>query len=162
MVENHKSDSEFTILRVEESYRVRIPQPLLRHLSWIVGDKPVSGWLLLANPGRCRLLSAPEVEEDPNLKSLLARIAVGSGVALTSALDFHDEVSVALATRLMAVQITPPDPGWRLTLPRPIAAIMRIRPKESELAARYIQNHIEFWTLDTLRAAVSTPLLDLL
>jgi hypothetical protein len=162
MVERHQSDSEFSILKVEESYRIRLPQPLLRHLGWVTGDKPVSGWLLLANPGRCRLLSASEVEEDPGLKSLLARIAVESSVALTSALEFHDEVSVALATRLMPVQITPPDPGWRLTLPRPIAAIMRVRPKESELAARFIQSHIELWTIEMLRSAVAHPFLEVL
>lgn len=162
MVERYESNSEFSILKVEESYRIRLPQPVLHHLPWVAGDKPVSGWLLLANPGRCRLLSASEVQEDLSLRSLLARITVGSGVALASVLDFHDEVSVALSTRLMPVQVTPPEPGWRLTLPRPIAAIMRVRPKESELAARFIQNHIEFWTIEALRSAVSTPLLDLL
>jgi|SRR5271170_2492331 len=162
MVERPQPDSEFSILRVEESYRIRLPQPLLRRLGWVTGDEPVSGWLLLANPGRCRLLSASEVEEDPDLKSLLARIAVESGLGLKSALEFHDEVSVALTTRLMPVQITPPDPGWRLTLPRPIAAIMRVRPKESDIAARFIQNHIELWTIEMLRSAVSPSLLDIL
>ncbi|MGA9542278.1 MAG: hypothetical protein WBQ85_01830 [Candidatus Sulfotelmatobacter sp.] len=108
------------------------------------------------------MLSASEVQEDPALKSLLARIAVESSVGLNGTLEFHDEASVALTTRLMPVQITPPDPGWRLTLPRPIAAIMRVKPRESDLAARFVQNHLELWTIEMLRSAVSLPLLDIL
>jgi hypothetical protein len=162
MVEGHQPDLEFSVLRVEDSYRVRLPQPLLRRVSWIKGDKPIPGWLLLANPGRCRLLAAAEVDEDSSLRLLRERITAESRIPFTSALEFRDQVSMALAVRLLPIQITPPDPGWRLTLPRPIAAIMQVRPGESELAAGFIQNHIEFWTMETLRSAVSTPLADLL
>jgi hypothetical protein len=73
-------------------------------------------------------------------------------------LEFQDEVSAALAFRLMAVEITPRKPGWRLTIPRPVAAIMNIRPKDSDIAALFLQKHIELWTIDALRSAVNMPL----
>lgn len=161
MVENQPK-LEFAILRVEESYRIRLPQPLSRRVAWITGSEPVPGWLLVGSPGRCRLLAASEVGNDPNLQSLRTRIATEASTRGTNRLEFHDEVSVALAARLLEVQITPPEPGWRLTLPRPIAAIMQVRPKESDVAAVFVQEHIEIWTIETLRSSVSRSLTEIL
>lgn len=153
---------EFSILRVEESYRIRLTQPLIRRVAWITGAEPVSGWLLMGDPGRCRLLSASEVGSDPHLQSLKMRIIAEANTRSTNLLDFHDEFSVALAVRLLEVQITPPEPGWRLTLPRPIAAIMQVRPKESDVAGVFFQEHIEIWTVETLRSSVARPLTEIL
>jgi hypothetical protein len=150
------------IIRVEESYRIRLPQSLLRKAGWITGERPLTGWLLVGSPGRCRLLSAAEVENDPSLVSLRARIAAELNAPGTNALEFHDAVLVALTLRLLPVQITPPDPGWRLTIPRPIAAGMQVRPGESDIAAIFFQGHIEFWTIETLRAAETLPLTQIL
>jgi hypothetical protein len=161
MVDSHPK-LEFAILRVEESYRIRLTQPLLRRVAWITGGEPVSGWLLVGSPGRCRLLSASEVGSDPHLQSLKMRITAEANTRSASPLDFHDEVSVALAARLLEVQITPPEPGWRLTIPRPIAAIMQIRPKESEVAGVFVQEHIELWTIETLRSSVARALTEIL
>ncbi|MFY9741090.1 MAG: hypothetical protein WAK21_03755 [Candidatus Sulfotelmatobacter sp.] len=52
--------------------------------------------------------------------------------------------------------------GWRFTLPRVVAAIMQLRPEASELAVLLVQGRVELWTLETLRAAVSQPLPDIL
>jgi hypothetical protein len=43
-------------------------------------------------------------------------------------------------------------------LPRSIATIMQIRPGESDIAAVFLQGHIELWTIETLRSSVTTPL----
>jgi hypothetical protein len=67
-----------------------------------------------------------------------------------------------LAFRLVQVRITPPDPGWRLALPAPIATIMRLRPGESDVEALFLHGHIEFWTIEALRSAVTVPLTDIL
>jgi hypothetical protein len=149
---------EYNILRVEASYRIRLPAPLLRRAGWLAGDQPLDGWLLVGSPGRCRLLSVSEVENDANFQALLARISAELGTASTNSLAFHDEPSVALALRLLPIQITPPEPGWRLTLPRPIAAVMQITPGKSDIAALVFQGHIELWTIETLTFAMSTPL----
>jgi hypothetical protein len=112
----------------------------------------------MGSPGRCRLHSGAEVDNDTNFQSLRARIDAELNAPSTNALDFSDEVSVALALRLVSVQITPPEPGWRLMLPRSIATIMQIRPGESDIAAVFLQGHIELWTIETLRSSVTTPL----
>jgi len=143
---------------VDKHYRIVLPQTLLQQVGWITGKQPHDGWLLIGSPGRCRLLSATEVDSDANFQSLRARIAAELNAPSTNALEFHDEVSVALALRLVSVQITPPGPGWRLTLPKPIATIMQIRPGESDVAALVLQDHIELWTIETLRSSVATPL----
>jgi hypothetical protein len=158
-----QTSSEVNILTVEASYRIRLPQPLCKRLGWIVGDQPIGAWLLLGSPGRCRLVSAAEVDSDPALESLKARIAEELDARNANALEFQPEVSVALIVRLVEVQLMRHEAsGWRLTLPRPIAAIMRLRPSDSSLAAFFLQGHIEFWTMETLRSSVSTPLTEII
>ncbi len=157
-----QSNLEPSILRVEESYRIRLPQPLVRRVGWIAGNQAIGGWLLVDGPGRCRLFSASEADSDPNLQLLSARVSAEVNATRDNALEFHNEVSLALAFRLLPVQITPPEPGWRLTLPRLIAAIMQVRPGESEVAALFFQGHIELWTIETLRTAVVPRLTEIL
>jgi hypothetical protein len=84
------------------------------------------------------------------------------GTGGSSILEFHDDTSLALAFRLVQVRIAPPEPGWRLTLPRAIAAIMQIQPGESELALWLPRGHIELWTIQTLRSAVTTPITEII
>lgn len=153
---------EFNIVRVEDSYRIRLPQAALRVADWIVGENPISAWLLVPGPGKCRLLSAADVSIDPDLQRLKTRITAEAGARAVAPMEFRDEPSLALAARLVEIQLTPPEPGWRLTLPRPLAAVMSVRPKESELAAVLLQKYIEFWTIETLRSAVAIPLPEIL
>jgi hypothetical protein len=153
---------ESTTISVGKDLRVKLPQSFLPRVEWITGKQPLDAWLLVANAGRCRLISAAEVENDRNLQNLHARILAEIGAPTASAIEFHDEVSLALGLRLLPVEISPPDPGWRLMLPRILAAIMLIRPGESELGALLVQGHIEFWTVEELRSAVSPSLTQIL
>lgn len=149
---------ESHILRVDKYYRTMLPQSLVRRVGWVTADQSHNGWLLMGSPSRCRLLSATEVDNNPKFQSLRARITAELNAPITDALEFSDEVAVALALRLVPVEVTPPEPGWRLTLPKPVAAIMQIRPGESDVAALLVQGHIEFWTMELLRSSVTTPL----
>lgn len=154
--------SEPHIAKVDKSYRIVLPVALSQQAAWIVGDVPLFGWLLMGNPGRCRLLSPAEVENDTAIQSLRARIDAELSTVGSSMLEFHDEPSLALALRLVQVRIAPPDPGRRLTLPKAIVAIMQIRPGESEVALWFLHGHIELWTIETLRSAVTTPLAEII
>jgi hypothetical protein len=116
----------------------------------------------MGDPGRCRLLSPAEVENDTATQSLQARIDAELSTAGDSILEFRDEASIALAVRLVQVRIAPPEPGRRLTLPRAIAAIMQIRPGESDLALWFVHGHIELWTVETLRSAVTIHLAEII
>lgn len=162
-LEDNEAKSEANIIAVEKSYRIRFPQPLCKRVGWIVGDQPLAAWLLVGSPGRCRLLSAAEVSRDPDLQSLKAGIAEVLNAPSAGALEFQTEVSAGLTVRLAQVQLTRHETsGWRLTLPRPVAVIMQLRPAESSLAAFFLQDHIELWTMETLRSSVSTPLTEII
>jgi len=152
---------ETSIVAVGKDLRIKLPESLLRQVNWIVGKQPVNGYLLVGSLGRCRLLPTTEVDNDPNLQALRTRIAAELSTA-SSALEFRDEAAVALPLRLVQVRITPPPPGWRLALSGPIAAIMQIRPGESEIATLFVQGYIELWTIEMLRSSVSTPLADII
>jgi hypothetical protein len=150
------------IRRVEKSYRIALPHSMLEEAGWVPADQRCRGWLLIGSPGRCRLLSVSEVDSDPDLQSIRARIADVHTESGNSLLEFQDEAAVALAFRLVAVEIAPPKPAWRLVLPKPVAAIMHLRPGESDVAVLVIQGHIEIWTIEALRAAVDIPLNEVL
>jgi hypothetical protein len=161
-MEDQKGAGEASILAVEASYRIRFPQPLCRRVGWIVGEQVLAAWLLLADSGRCRLLSSTEVVSDPDLHSLKARIAGELNARSIGILEFQNEVSVALTLRLVEIQITRHETsGWRFTLPRTVAAIMQVRPNQSEVAAIFVQDHIEFWTIEKLKAAVDVPIMEI-
>jgi hypothetical protein len=149
---------ELQILKVDRDYRIVLPQSFVQHASWITGDQALTGWLLVGIAGRCRLLSPAELDTDQDLQSLRTRIVADRNTQNSSALEFHEERLVVLPLRLVAVQITPPGPVWRLKLPKPIAVILQIRPGESEVAALFVQDHIELWTIETLRSSMITPL----
>ena len=102
-------------------------------------------------------MSSAEFESDPGCLSRRAAVDAEIDQPVGSAIDFRDDALVALSMRLFQIEITPPGPGWRLTLPRALAAIMQIRPKESSVALLLFPKHIEIWTLEALRASVDTP-----
>jgi len=149
---------EFNLLRLEDSCRIRIPQQLFRRAPWIAGDQPVDSWLLVRGPGRCRLLSAAEADDDPDLQFLKARIAEEVKTPSTSALDFRDESAAILPLRLLPVQVRRHEGAWRLTLPPPVVVAMQLKAGESEIVALFVGEHIEFWNVETFKSAMSTPL----
>jgi hypothetical protein len=150
------------IVKVDKSYRIILPVALSQQVEWIAGADALFGWLLMGNPGRCRLLSPSEVENDTATRSLRARIDAELGTVANSVLEFLDEPSLALSLRLVQVRIAPPEPGRRLTLPKALAAIMQIRPGESEIALWFLHGHVELWTIEALRSAVTTPLTEII
>lgn len=153
---------ECTIVKVQKDYRIFLPEPYLAGTGWTLGDEPLKGWLLVAGPGRCRLLSSAEFDGDPACKSLLSAIDAEIDRPADNAVELRDAESVALGLRLIPIEISPPGPGWRLTLPKTLAAIMEIRPKESSVALLSFRQHLEIWTLETLRASIAVPLAEII
>ncbi|MFI5101790.1 MAG: hypothetical protein ACHP9V_00315 [Terriglobales bacterium] len=152
---------ECLILAVDESYRITLPQPFARRVGWITGDQAVEAWVLAGSSGRSRLLSSAEAISDPDMQAMQEKIAEVSGPD-QSLLEFQDENLAVLPLRLMQVQIRRRGQGWRFALPTPIAAIMQIHPAKRGIAALFLQGHIEFWAIETLRAAGSKPLTEMI
>jgi hypothetical protein len=149
---------ECSIVKIDQSYRFVLPQALSRSIGWLRGDDAVSALLLLGGPGRCRLLSEAEAESDASCRFLRSIPDAGE---LRSLADFDEAATETLGLRLHSVEISPPGPGWRLTIPRALAAIMQIEPKES-IALLTLHKRIEIWTIGELRAAVASPLSDII
>src|ERR1039458_170522 len=104
---------ECTIVKVDQDNRILLPQGLLRHAKWITGNEPLSAWLLVGSPGRCRLLSSTDVEDDATCQILRATVDAETIQPTVAASEFRDEASVALGLRLLPIEITPRGPGWR-------------------------------------------------
>ena len=148
---------EPVLMNVDRAGRLVIPRALCDLVGWISGSEQLGGWLLMSSPGRYRLLSAAETEGDPDLARMGARIAGKAAKTEGTMLDFEDDASAVLGFRLMAIQLSPPPPGWRLTLPGAIAKLMHVRSAESEVALLVSDGHIEIWSLENLRSALSAP-----
>ncbi len=153
---------ECSVQKVDKDYRIFLPQAVLRRAKWISGDSPLEARLVVGSAGRCRLLSLAEFEGDAGCRALRDAIEAEADRPTSGAAEFDDEDSAVLGLRLLSVEITPPGPGWRLALPRALAAIMGVQPKESSVAVLFLQDRIEIWTLETLRAGVATPLTELI
>ena len=153
---------ECTVLKVDQDYRIILSPAHLKRAGWAPGSEPLKGWLLIGGPGRCRLLSSAEFESDPGCLSLRAAIDAEPDRSAGSIIEFRDEASVVLGLRLQPVEITPPGPGWRLAFPKTLATIMQICPKETSVALLDLQEHIEIWTLELLRASATKPLTEIL
>jgi hypothetical protein len=150
------------IQKVDKDYRIVLPQSLLKRAKWIAGDAPLEAWLVVGRPGRCRLLSSVEFEGDASCRALRDAIKREADRPTPDAIEFDDEPSAVLGLRLLSVEITPPGPGWRLTLPRALAAIMGVHAGESSVAVPFLRDRIEIWTLEVLRAGVAVPLAELI
>jgi hypothetical protein len=152
---------ECSILKVDRSCRILLSKDILERAGWVPGDEPLKGWIVVGGPGRCRLLSSAEFEGDKGCLALKAAIDAELDQPTGSAIEFRDDALAVLGVRLIPIEIAPPGPGWRITLPRCLIEITRIRPGESSVALIFFHEHVEIWTLETLRAATAVPLAEL-
>lgn len=125
---------EIHIVKFQKDYRLAIPRPLVPKLAWLKGDQAVKAYLLLNTPGRCRVVSADEAGKHEEIRALQQRIAGEVDRRAETILDFLEDISAILPYRLLLVDVKPPDPAWRIEMPKSLAAILQIHPGISELA----------------------------
>lgn len=135
---------EYSVLKVDRSCRIFLSQNILERAGWVVGDRPLKGWLVVGGPGRCRLLSAAEFEVDKGCLALKAAIDAELDRPGSSAIEFRDEARAVLGMRLIQIEVAPPGPGWRLSLPRALLEIMEIRPAETLLPCSFFRSASRF------------------
>jgi hypothetical protein len=150
-----------TTVSVDRSGRIVIPQSWCAYAGWIHGTDPLNAWLLMGELGRYRLLSDADVEAHSTLRGLRAKISESNETTKSDLIEFEDEAFATLPLRLASVQLSPPRPGWRLTLPRAITTVMDVRPGEDEVALLISKGHIEIWAIEKLKSALRTPLADI-
>lgn len=108
------------------------------------------------------MLSNDELSSDPDLQKLQSSITDEINTSSDSVLAFREASLAALPLRLVPIEIKCYGSRWRFVIPQIVAVSMRIRPKESDIAALTIDDHIELWTIEILRSAFDYPLSQLL
>jgi hypothetical protein len=153
---------ESTLAKVGKDSRILLSTALLKRAGWAPGDAPMKGWLIVGSPGRCRLVHSSDFESDSSCLSLRNAIDEETAREPGSLIEFRADSLVALAMRLLPIEVTPPGPGWRLAIPRELGAIMGILPNETSVALLLVDKHIEIWSLETLRSSTETPISELI
>ena len=152
---------EYALVKIEKDYRIHVPKTLLSSISW-VPENNKGAHVLVGDSGRCRLLCGAEVENDPDCRRLREEIGAVLEEPLSSVLNFRVESVTALPLRLLPVDIFPHGVGYRMTLPRLLTGILQVCPGKDSVAVLVNQAHLEIWSLETLRIAVTTRLEELL
>jgi hypothetical protein len=144
---------------LDASNRVALPKQFSECVtSWMRGTVALRGWLLIISPGRYRLLSDEQVESDPHLEPIRALILEqrSAGTDPTSA---EDPNRAAMVARLAPVQITPPGPCWRITLPKAFGVFAPPECDRKAVSVLFsLEGYLEIWYTDVLRTAVFSPL----
>lgn len=153
---------EHAIAKVERDYRVFIPRSLLAGVGWPKDDPESGAHLLVGGQGRCRLLSRQEVRGDPICQRLRERVAADLAEPVAGPTSFRDDAVSVMDLRLLSVDLIPHSSGYRLTLPKLLAGILRVQPGEDHVALLACEGHLEIWALEALREAVNVRLEELL
>lgn len=153
--------NEPSIMRVDRDGRVIIPQSICEAVGWISGERPLVAWLLALSFGRKRLLRPTDVEEDPTLRALAAKLSSSSEPPPASPVEFDDEADVMLSARLIETRISLSEGRWRITLPRVTISTWGLRPQQNEVAVLISRGYVEIWAMERVKSALSAPLTDI-
>lgn len=135
--------------------RIPIPQKFSDRVRWISGTEQLRVWLLMLLPGRFRLLSDSQVQGDGTLSEIRSAIMDGPAELAGSAVGFESSERAAMIGRLIPVNLAPPGPCWRLTLPKPVLPDDKDRRRFVFL---FSLGYLEIWLLDVYKAAQALPL----
>jgi hypothetical protein len=136
--------------KVDASNRITLPKHFSDRITWMKSDE-VKGWLFLIGEGRYRLLSDEQCLTDPELEPIRQLIVEGnSGSAAASA----KPPKSAIIARLMPVTISPPGPGWRISIPKALEAFLPDNCNKEKFSVLFsVDGHWEVWHTDMLRKA---------
>ena len=115
----------------------------------------------MESPGRYRLISAEEFEAVPELVSLRTGNVATEADTFPDPLDFEDSEVAAMPTRFLQTDLKPFQQTWRVALPR-IAIEMITNETNKTVALLFSGGHLEVWSLESLKAAFSRPLKNIL
>jgi len=71
--------------------------------------------------------------------------------------EFEDSAIAILRMRLVPTRLSPPPPGWRLTLPTAVAYLLRSMRGDNAVAIMITQGYIEIRSVDDLRSESDLP-----
>ena len=77
-------------------------------------------------------------------------------------LGIHDEVSLAMHSRLVELRIAAPEPAQSIDAAEGDCRNNADPARGERSCAVVLHGHIELWTIETLRSAVTTPLTEII
>lgn len=122
----------------------------------MVGEK-VEAWLYLVNPGRYRLLSDQDVENDPLLEAIRARIQHESTLTRSRPSQAKPMRDAADAARLIPITIDHHKGSWRLHLGEEFALLAPSNCNPRNVSVLIPEGYLEIWHTEALRKALESP-----
>ncbi|HEX7425033.1 MAG TPA: hypothetical protein VF311_14270 [Terriglobales bacterium] len=142
--------------------RITLPKHVSDRILWMTGTN-VQPWLLLLAPGRYRLLSDEQVQNDPQLEPVRLLILEGKPAVVsepTYSKDLNDEAIVARLVPIAVAQHKQSQ-SWRISFPRELLKAFAPPdcgdPKAFSILLS-LEGYWEIWYTDVLRKAVYSPL----
>jgi hypothetical protein len=137
--------------------RITLPKHLSDQMSWMAGTN-VRAWLLLLAPGRYRLLSDEQVENDPQLEPVRLLILEGKPAVVSEPTYSKDLKEEAIVARLVPIAVAQHKQSqcWRISLPRELLKAFAPPdcgdPKAFSILLS-LEGYWEIWYTDVLRRA---------
>lgn len=143
--------------KADKSNRLDLGKDLSQAVPWLSAPD-VRAWLFVVAPGRYRLLSDEQVENDLRLEPVRQLIVEGPSAARSEATGAYDLEEAALAARLLPLEaISSRKTGLRITLPKLRAFVPpQCDPKRFSIFFS-LEGYLEIWHTDLLQR-VTVPL----
>ncbi|SRR5713101_794442 len=123
------------------------------------GTQSFQAWLLLLTPGRYRLLTNEQVQNDQQLEPVRSLILEGKSTPATEPTCSEEPTRAAIVARLLPTTIAPQGSCWRISLPKAFDVFVPpdCDPKKFSIFLS-LEGYWEIWYTDVLRRAVLVPL----
>jgi hypothetical protein len=130
--------------------RLILPKHFCERLNWMTGVEK-EAWLFIVEPGRNRLLSLENVQNDPLLEpTLLMREQSTITDQPSQAKSLKD---AAIIAQLIPVTIDLHRGSWRILIPEEMPALAPPDVNPRDLSILMPEGYIEIWYRDVLRRA---------
>ena len=130
--------------------RVTLPKHFCDRLTWITG-KDLQAWLFVVEPGRYRLLSDENVQNDPLLEPV--RLLHEQAAVPTQPSQGTPLRDAAMIARLIPISIELHRGSWRALLTEELAALAPPDVNPRDLSILMPEGYLEIWYRDVLRRA---------
>lgn len=142
-----------THIQLSIDNRLTLPKHFCDRIPWIAG-KSIDAWLLLVEPGRYRLLSDEEVQNDPQLEPLRLLILQQDPTTPNPPSYAKQSRDAAMIARLTPITIDPHKGSWRILFAEELAALAPPNCNPKTLSILMPEGYLEIWYADVLRRAL--------
>jgi len=149
----HSPSAKVAKIKVTPDNRMTLPKPFCDALPWLVGKSETDAWLYLVEPGRYRLLSDEDIENDPDLQPV--RAAMLQEKPDVRALPSHatEMRDAAMPIRLVPITIELHKGSYRTPYVEELAVLAPRYCDPRDLSILMPEGYLEIWYTDALLRA---------